>query len=505
MKGGRLNGTILKRDSLTVGAAAIAIVAALCFPVFTIDRDARAAGTGSQTVGPSDSEWRGVSKAPPPQPINWDKVTQEATDLLSNYIQINTTNPPGNEIAAARMLKEKFLTDGIPATTWEPEKGRGIVAARLRGIGKHTKSIILLSHMDVVPANPKEWEVPPFSGTVKDGKIWGRGAIDDKGAGVIELMAMLAIKRAGILLDRDVIFIATGDEEEGGKAGAGWFVDHEGTVFSDAGYLLNEGGGIRAEPDGRKIYMVSVTEKTPLWLRLTASGPAGHASDPPPETAVTRLVRALEKLGEYKTPVHVIGPVQDYYRAMAEGDHGPPQLLNLESSLKDPAYLQKFLSDPNQSAHVRDTITPTVLSASPKTNVISETAYAEIDCRLLPGSDPKAVIKEIKNAIGDNSIKIDVILNFPPISSPSRSPLMNAITTLASHDKGQAVPSMVVGFTDSHYFRQKKIVSYGFIPVEVNLTEAKGIHGINERIGVKELTEGIQRMVELLKIFGNQQ
>jgi acetylornithine deacetylase/succinyl-diaminopimelate desuccinylase-like protein len=232
---------------------------------------------GSQTVGPSDSEWRGVSKAPPPQPINWDKVTQEATDLLSNYIQINTTNPPGNEIAAARMLKEKFLTDGIPATTWEPEKGRGIVAARLRGIGKHTKSIILLSHMDVVPANPKEWEVPPFSGTVKDGKIWGRGAIDDKGAGVIELMAMLAIKRAGILLDRDVIFIATGDEEEGGKAGAGWFVDHEGTVFSDAGYLLNEGGGIRAEPDGRKIYMVSVTEKTPLWLRLTASGPAGHA------------------------------------------------------------------------------------------------------------------------------------------------------------------------------------------------------------------------------------
>ena len=173
------------------------------------------AASPSPNVLPSES--RGVTQAPPPQPINWDRVTQEATDLLSKYIQMNTTNPPGNELDAARMLKEKFLTDGIPATTWEPQHGRGIVAARLRGIGKHNKSIILLSHMDVVPANPKEWEVPPFSGAVKDGKIWGRGAIDDKGPGVIELMAMLAIKRAGILLNRDVLFIATGDEGKAAK------------------------------------------------------------------------------------------------------------------------------------------------------------------------------------------------------------------------------------------------------------------------------------------------
>src|ERR1700758_428206 len=258
------------------------------------------AASPSPNVLPAES--RGVTKAPPPQPINWDKVTQEATDLLSKYIQINTTNPPGNEIEAARMLKEKFLTDGIPATTREPQPGRGIVAARLRGIGKHNKAIILLSHMDVVPANPKEWEVPPFSGLVKNGQIWGRGSIDDKGPGVIELMAMLAIKRAGILLNRDVLFVATGDEEEGGKNGAAWFVDHEGSVFSDAGFLLNEGGGIRALSDTkRKAYVVSITEKTPLWLKLTASGPAGHASDPPAETAVTRLVRALDKLIDYKT------------------------------------------------------------------------------------------------------------------------------------------------------------------------------------------------------------
>jgi acetylornithine deacetylase/succinyl-diaminopimelate desuccinylase-like protein len=452
------------------------------------------------------AEARGVSAAPPPQPINWDRVTQEATDLLSRYIQIDTTNPPGDEIEAARMLKEKFLTDGIPATTWEPQKGRGIIAARLRGIGKHTRSIILLSHMDVVPANPREWQVPPFAGAVKDGKIWGRGAIDDKGPGVIELMAMLAIKRAGILLDRDVLFVATGDEEEGGKNGAGWFVDHESTVFSDAGYLLNEGGGIRALADNKhKAYVVAVTEKTPLWIRLTATGPAGHASEPPDETAVTRLVRALDRLSDYKPPIHVIGPVQDYYHTMAELNHGPQQQLDLAAALNDPAYLKKFLDDPLQNASVRDTITPTVLSASQKTNVISETAYAEVDCRLLPGSDPKKVLGDIRKAIGDDTIKIDVILNFPPISSPSRTPLMTAIETLATdHDHATVVPSMIIGFTDSHYFRQKKIVSYGFIPIEVVPAEGKGVHGINERIGVKELADGIQRMVELLKIFGGQ-
>jgi len=190
---------------------------------------------------------------------------------------------------------------------------------------------------------------------------------------------------------------------------------------------------------------------------------------------------------------------------MAELDHGPRQQLDLDAALKDPEFLKQFISDPAQNASVRDTITPTVLSASQKTNVISETAYAEIDCRLLPGSDPKTVMTDIKKAIGDDTIKIDVILNFPPISSPSRSPLMTAIGTLArEHDQAAVVPSMIIEFTDSHYFRQKKIVSYGFIPIEVLPSEGKGIHGINERIGVKELADGIQRMVDLLKIFGGQ-
>ena len=235
--------------------------------------------------------------APPPKPIDYDKLTSEAVDLLSQEIRINTTNPPGDELPLAKLLKEKFLTDGIPATVWEPRPGRGIIAARLLGSGRHNQALVLLSHLDVVPANPKEWQVPPFSGQVKDGAIWGRGAIDDKGPGAIELMAMLAIKRAGLLLNRDVIFIATGDEEEGGRNGAGWMVDHEADVFADAGYLLNEGGGITARPNGRRYYGVSLTEKTPLWLRLTAQGAEGHAAAPPAETAVTHLVAGARPPG----------------------------------------------------------------------------------------------------------------------------------------------------------------------------------------------------------------
>ena len=442
-------------------------------------------------------------EAPQAKPIDWDKITQEATDFLSKYIRIDTTNPPGNELPAAKLLKEKFLADGIPATTWEPVPGRGIITARLHGIGKHNKAILLLSHMDVVPAEPKEWQEPPFSGLVKDGQLWGRGTLDDKGPGVIDLMAMLAIKRAGILLDRDVLFVATGDEEEGGKLGAGWFIDHQPNVYSDAGYVLNEGGGILIEKNGKKVYAVSVAEKTPLWLRLTATGPAGHAAAPPAETAVGELVRALQKLIEYRTSVRVLTIVQNSMHEISLLTDGPRQFLDLSTSLKDPAYQKQFLAVPGQNAMVRDTITPTVLGASEKTNVIAPTAYAEVDCRLLPGTDPKAFLAAIRKVVADDNIKIDVLLNFPPVSSPQKTELMTAIETLARRDdKAPVVATMTSGFTDSHYFRQKKIIAYGFVPIATTVGEPHGVHGVNEHIDLKELGRAIQRTAELLEILG---
>jgi acetylornithine deacetylase/succinyl-diaminopimelate desuccinylase-like protein len=360
--------------------------------------------------------------------------------------------------------------------------------------------------MDVVPADPRDWSVPPFSGQVKGGDIWGRGALDDKGPGVVELMAMLAIKRARILLDRDVLFIATGDEEVGGKIGAGWVAEHQPNLYKDAGFVLNEGGGLRVARGGQVFYSVAITEKSPLWLRLTASGPSGHAAAPPVNTAVTRLVKALQKLDDYHPPIKVLPVVQEYFQKLAALDPSEPKLLDLRTALADPDFAQKFVAVPHQNALVRDTLTPTVVNAGYKTNIIPSGAAAEIDCRLLPDEDPKAFIKVLRDSIGDDNIKIEQLLSFPTLASPEKSELMNAIVSLARRKDKDApvIAAMLTGFNDSHYFRQHGLVAYGFIPIEVTDQEGHTVHGANERIPVKTLGAGIERMVELLRIMGGQ-
>lgn len=435
----------------------------------------------------------------------WDQITGEATDLLSQYIRLNTTNPPGNELDAAELLKKKFSADGIPSMVYQPAPGRGVIAARLRGTGKYRKSLVLLSHMDVVPAEAKDWQVDPFSGTVKNGEIWGRGALDDKGPGVIELMAILAIKRSGVLLDRDILFLATGDEETGGKLGAGWVVDHQRNLVADAGYLLNEGGEVRVEADGHKVYEVSITEKSPLWIRLTATGPGGHASTPPEQTAVTRLVRALNKLASYQPPIKIEPLVEREFRRRGTLNHRGGASRDLRKALKDSAFAKQFLSVPAQAAMVRDTVTPTVLRASEKINVIASSADAEIDCRLLPGEDASSFLETIRELIGDDNVKIEVILNFPSESSPEKSSLMDAIEALAARHDGKApvIPTMLTGFTDSHYFRRLGLVAYGFVPLEVTQDQARTVHGANERVSIDNLRRAIERMTSLLRIMGN--
>jgi acetylornithine deacetylase/succinyl-diaminopimelate desuccinylase-like protein len=447
-----------------------------------------------------------VIKAPPPKEIDFDKLTQEATDFLSKYIRINTTNPPGNELEAAKFLKEKFLSEGIPATTWEPEPGRGIIAARLRGIGEKKPALVIQTHMDVVPANASEWKVPPFSGEVKDGAIWGRGAADDKGASVIAMMAMLAIKRAGILLDRDIIFIATGDEEVGGRIGAQWFTEHEKDIYADAGYVLNmDAGGIVALPDGKKFYSVDVTEKTPLWLKLTTNGTEGHASAPPAQTAVTRLIGALARIIDYHPQIRVMGPVQDQFRTIAELEHGPKQYLDLAGSLRDAAYAREFVLDPSHNSAVRDTIAPTVLAAGFKTNVLPQVATAEIDCRLLPSESQKQFLATIKKLINDKEVRVDVILQSPSATSPSKSMLMTAIEQLARReDQAPAVPGMSGGFTDSRFFRAQNLVTYSFTPIEFTPGKPSGVHGVDEHLEIKPMGRAIARMVKLLEIFSKE-
>jgi acetylornithine deacetylase/succinyl-diaminopimelate desuccinylase-like protein len=446
---------------------------------------------------------RMIEQAPAPKPLDYAKLTREAAALLSKYVQIDTTNPPGNELPAAKLLREKFLEDGIPATVWEPQPGRGIVAARLHGGGHHTKALVLLSHLDVVRANSREWQVPPFSGQIKYGAVWGRGALDDKGPGVIELMAMLAIKRSGLLLNRDIVFLATDDKEQGGKNGAGWVIAHQANLFSDAGYFLNEGGSILQSPNGRRFYAVSITEKTPLWLKLTAQGPPAHVETPPEDTSVTRLIRALDRLLAYQSTIRITDPVRDYFQAMGQLEGGPAEYGDLAKALHDdPEFAKKFLTDPRNNAFVRDTVTPTKLKGSDETNVIPTAAQAELDVRLLPAENPQDVERNLNKVLDDKNLKVETILNFPAASSTRNSQLMNAIDKLAQSDDARVVPTMSLSFTDSHYFRQKGLIGYGFIPIELNSAEQQTVNGANEHIPVKELGAGIHRMVQLLSYMG---
>ena len=422
--------------------------------------------------------------------------------MLAGLIQIDTTNPPGGETAAANAIARKLTEEGIESQVLESSPGRGNVYARLAGKGAG-RPVVLLSHLDVVPADPKSWKMPPFAGAREDGFVYGRGALDDKGMGAVELMAMIAIKRSAQPLDRDLILLATADEETGGKAGAGWLAEHRPELVQGAEYLVNEGDAIHQRPTGKTVVQVGVAEKTPCWVRLTAHGDAGHGSTPPPQTAVTRLVRALNKLRRYRTPIRVTRPVEAYFAAVAQEEKEPlkSRLLHLAESLEDPEFLAEFTRNPRQNALVRNTLTPTVLTGSPKTNVIPAEASAEIDVRLLPGEKPADFLATLATLIGDEAVQIEPILSFPASASEPDSPFVATLRqVMASEFPGSPViPSVVPGFTDSHYFRDLGIESYGFAPFVLSEGEEKTVHGIDERISVENLRNGVRRLVTLLR------
>ena len=428
----------------------------------------------------------------------WDEVEREAAQFLSEYIQVDTTNPPGNEIAAAQFLAERFRAEGIEAKVYESEPGRGSVLARLPGKGT-AKPIVLLNHLDVVAADPAQWQHPPFAGTVEGGYVHGRGALDCKGVGVTEAMAMFLLKRGGVELDRDVIFLGTADEETGGSHGAEWFVENHFDALRGAELVLNEGGFIRNE-DGRRVYEVAVAEKTPCWLRLNARGKGGHGSTPPAETAVTRLLAALNRLVVHDAEIQVTDEVQAYYAALAAAEDAATaaHYRDLSTALADPAFRAEFLADPRNAALVRNTLTPTVLEASDKTNVIPGTASAELDCRLVPGQDPDAFVAKVREIVADEDIDVEVLLNFPPSSSSTETPLYRAIERIAEHEQALVVPNVLRGFTDAHYFRRQGLTVYGFLPLDVTPEDAGRMHGVDERIPSATLQHGIRRLTDLL-------
>ncbi|MGH7522254.1 MAG: M20/M25/M40 family metallo-hydrolase [Gemmatimonadales bacterium] len=441
-----------------------------------------------------------VSLIAAPVEGDWKALGDEATALLSQYLRINTTNPPGNEIAAARWLAAVLRREGIEARVFEPAPGKANLYARLAGDGS-ARPIILLNHMDVVLASPEFWTVDPFSGVIKDGYVWGRGALDMKGEGIAQLMTMLILKRARVPLKRDIIFLATADEEIGAGVGAAWIAEHQADLVRGAEFLLNEGGltRARAAPQGGvEFYGVGTTEKSPFWLDVTARGTAGHGSRPSPDNPVHRLIRALNRLADYRTPLIVTPAAERSFRDLASIERDTMArrwFADIRAALRDSAAVRAITSDLTYNALLRNTISITGLKGSNKTNVIPPVATAAIDVRLLPGQDPAAVLADLVRVVGDTAVTLKPQgPNWPATESSTETEMFRAITAVAHarHPDALVTTVMLAGFTDSHYFRRMGIASYGVGPFPLTQSDSRGVHGNDERVSIEALRFGVR-------------
>ena len=441
------------------------------------------------------------SACPPAQKLDAVQIEQEAVCLLRQYVQIDTSNPPGNELAAAAFLRGLLEREGIPATVVVTAPGRGNLIARWPNTGK--PAVALAHHMDVVPAVAGAWSLPPFAAIVRDGMLWGRGALDDKAGGILSLLTLLMAKRLGIELPFDTMFLALADEEAGGGAGARDLLAAHPELVRDVKYVMNEGGGIMELPGGNVLYQIEVAQKAPLWLRLTARGPAGHGSAPSANTATARLVRALTRLADHNFPIEVLPEVQALYARKAPNLPLPLRegARDLRSALARPDFREAFLRDAHHAALVRNTLAISMLHGSDKENVIPGEAQAVLDMRLLPGQDATEVQAEVIKLIADPAIEVQTLLSWTAHSSPRDTPLFRAIEAQAqTRDPGAEVLANVIGgFTDCNAFRAHGITCYGFMPLRLAPDAFTGIHGNDERIRTSTLGEGVIAWLQLLQ------
>ncbi|MGH9353807.1 MAG: M20/M25/M40 family metallo-hydrolase, partial [Terriglobia bacterium] len=388
--------------------------------------------------------------------------------------------------------------------------GRADIYAVLQGDGS-LPPIVLLSHMDVVQAVPLEWRAPPFSGQIIDGMIYGRGAMDMKDMGVLEAMVMLIAARAHAPLKRNLIFLATGDEEVNDQ-GSAWLLDHHPELVRGAQYLITEGGSNviwPMGPNGARIYGIGVAEKAPLWLRLTAHGRGGHGSVPISDSAPNQLARALCKIVDWQPPVRLIPAVAQYFESLAPVESQPlaSKFRHISKSIKNPAFVRRLTRAPEFNTLIRDTVSLTEMRAGTQTNVIPGAASADLDVRLLPGSDPDNFLSQLRRVIGNGSITIEKTSPFrAPNASPTDTSLYRIIKSVVkSYDPGALVtPVLNSGYTESQMYRPLGIICYGFTPVLATPALEATEHAPNERVPVEQIRRGVKMLYQIVMEAANE-
>lgn len=430
-----------------------------------------------------------VAAAPEP---DWDRVEPELVKLLQELIRTDTQNPPGNELTACRVLDRFFDHEGISSRIYKVASKRANLLARLHGDGSQ-KAILLVAHIDVVPVDPAEWGVPAFSGEQRDGYIYGRGAIDDKGMLAVEAMTLALLKRQNVPLRRDVIFLATAGEETGGSMGVGWMLERHFDQL-DAAFALNEGGRIILRDD-RPLYIgIQTEEKVAYNIRLTALGTTGHSSVPRLDNAIFALAKALNRLERYPAP-QVLDPVtRIFFEGIAPLD---PNVKLTDGSVEtnDPLYL----------ALLTNTISPTLLEAGIKSNVHPPYATVNLNCRLLPSQDVAAFVDTLKSWISPGPFEFDYTPGAPvPPPSPSDGAGFILIEQVCSEmfPGTPVLPYLSPGMSDGSRLRRAGIPTYGLLPFPLDEEQVGRMHGKDERLSVEALMTGLRLVHRLAELAG---
>ncbi|HEX7483211.1 MAG TPA: M20/M25/M40 family metallo-hydrolase [Candidatus Bathyarchaeia archaeon] len=444
-----------------------------------------------------------------------NEIEQEITSFLSDLIHINTTNPPGNETAAATFIAQYLSKEGFKSEIIESASGRGSFVSRLKGSGEKP-SLLLLSHLDVVAANPDEWSVDPFAGTVKDGYVYGRGAYDMKGMTAVEVFTLLLLNRNNIPIKGDIVLAATADEEKGGEEGAGYLLkNHKEKIWCP--YVLNEGGGLAIHQKKGNIYPVQTAEKGILWFKIKAKGTPGHGSTPnTADNAIVRMNKVITKLGEYQPETVYVPTLRQFLAEIAKIN--PELEVEFSHLLSNPEQSEEILDELAKTdkalaeeirPRTRTTITPTIIHGGVKENIIPSECEAVFDCRVLPGQSVNETLSFIKNLLKDvgmDKLSFEIIQIHDGNESTTQTPLYNTISNVLKEFEPNCgvTPTLTTGGTDSRFFRETGSVCYGFHPMrpdEPNDMLEKRMHGIDERITIENLVFGTSIFYETVKRF----
>lgn len=444
----------------------------------------------------------------PPKP-DFAKLCEEAQGWLAGLIRIDTSNPPGNELAAAKYLAGILEREGIPAEVLESAPGRGIVVARLRAnpVPDPARALLLLGHTDVVGVEREKWSVDPFGGAVKDGSLWGRGALDDKGPTVANLAVLIALKRAGVRLGRDVIFLAEGDEEAGGTDGIEFAISKHWDKIA-AGYAINEGGRTTVVSGKVQSVGVQASEKIPVNVQVIASGPAGHASVPRRDNPVGRLAAAVARIFAYEPAARPNTLTRRYFEQLARIED--PELAKWMRALETPERMEQAArrlseASPVWSAMLRNSIAPTILRGGFRSNVVPAEARATLNIRLLPGESIEALVAELRKLVNDPQIRFEVeqASRQPAPPSSIESELYQEIERASARvfPGAMVLPLMSTWATDSAQLRVRNVQAYGLMPFPLTDEEIQRMHSDDERIPLAAFARGIEFLYCVVESF----